>query len=236
MLSSNMPRTGLWVNGLDLQAPAVTARLVTELEELGLGAIWLSDGLAHDPFVTAAGLLAATRSMVVGTGIAVIYGRHPQWMRASAPAVSDAYPGRFLFGMGTSNPRVVEGVLGLDYRAPLSTLHDYLDELDTPDGLRAQLGLADPGRLPRVLAALGPRALRLARDRADGAITYLVPPEHTAQARAIVGPDRALVVEQAVVVGADDEDARARARAHVGAYLSTPGYRAPSAKTRWSGG
>ncbi|MFE7747358.1 hypothetical protein [Nocardia sp. NPDC057455] len=106
---------------------------------------------------------------------------------------------------------------GHDHRPAPAT--EALDELDTPDGLRARLGLADPGRLPRVLAALGPRALRLARDRVDAAITYLVPPEHTAQARAMVGPDRALLVEQAVVVGADDEDARARA--HVGAYLST---------------
>ncbi|MFF0636968.1 TIGR03620 family F420-dependent LLM class oxidoreductase [Nocardia sp. NPDC004151] len=225
-LPTNLPRTGIWVNGLDLQAPPVATGLAAELQELGLGAIWLSEGLAHDPFVTAAGLLAATSGLVVGTGIAVTYGRHPHWMRASARAVLDAYPDRFVFGAGTSNPRVVEGVLGLEYRRPLTALRDYLDELDTPDALLAQLGLPDAGRLPRVLAALGPSALRLARDRADGAITYLVTPEHTARARAALGPDRTLVVEQAVVVGAADADARTRARAHVGAYLSNPGYRA----------
>ncbi|TQM32946.1 TIGR03620 family F420-dependent LLM class oxidoreductase [Nocardia bhagyanarayanae] len=226
VLPTSLPRTGIWVNGLDLQAPAVATGLVAELEELGLGAIWLSEGLAHDPFVTAAGLLAATHRLLVGTGIAVTYGRHPHWMRASARAVLDSYPDRFVFGTGTSNPRVVEGVLGLEYRRPLATLRDYLDDLDTPDTLRAQLGLPDSGRLPRILAALGPRALQLARDRADGAITYLVTPEHTAQARATLGPDRTLVVEQAVVVGADDADARTRAHAHVGAYLPNPGYRA----------
>ncbi|MEV6100798.1 TIGR03620 family F420-dependent LLM class oxidoreductase [Nocardia sp. NPDC051981] len=224
-LPPNMPRTGLWVNGLDLQPPTMVAELAAELEAMGLGAIWLSEGLAHDPFITAAGLLAATRSLVVGTGIAVIYGRHPHWMRASARAVLDAHPGRFLFGLGTSNPLVVEGVLGLEYRKPLAALGEYLDELDQPDALRGRLGLPDPGPLPRVLAALGPRALQLAADRADGAITYLVPPEHTSQARAILGPERALVVEQAVVVGSDDDSARTRARAHVGAYLSNPGYR-----------
>lgn len=226
MLPTQLPRTGIWVNGLDLQAPELTKALAAELEELGLGALWLSEGLAHDPFVTAAGLLAATRGLVVGTGIAVTYGRHPHWMRASARAVLDAYPDRFVFGAGTSNPRVVEGVLGLEYRTPLDTLRAYLDDLDTPDALRTQLGLPDSGRLPRVLAALGPRALRLARDRADGAITYLVTPEHTAQARAVLGPNRTLIVEQAVVVGADDTDARTRAHAHVAAYLSNPGYRA----------
>ncbi|WP_330231748.1 TIGR03620 family F420-dependent LLM class oxidoreductase [Nocardia sp. NBC_00508] len=225
-LHSHLPRTGIWVNGLDLQPPSAAAESAAELEELGLGAIWLSEGLAYDPFVTAAGLLSATRSLVVGTGIAVIYGRHPHWMRASARAVLDAHPDRFVFGLGTSNPRVVEEVLGLEYRAPLATLRGYLDDLDAPDGLQAQLGLPQSGRLPRVLAALGPRALDLARARADGAITYLVSPEHTAQARAVLGPDRLLVVEQAVVVGADDDDARARAHAHVGAYLANPGYRA----------
>ncbi|MBF6346492.1 TIGR03620 family F420-dependent LLM class oxidoreductase [Nocardia cyriacigeorgica] len=225
-LPPNLPHTGIWVNGLDLQPPPVAKGLAAELEDLGLGAIWLSEGLAHDPFVTAAGLLAATRGLVVGTGIAVTYGRHPHWMRASARAVLDAYPDRFVFGAGTSNPRVVEGVLGLEYRTPLAALRSYLDDLDAPDTLRAQLGLPDSGRLPRILAALGPRALELARDRADGAITYLTTPEHTAQARAVLGPDRTLVVEQAVVVGADDADARTRARAHVGAYLSNPGYRA----------
>ncbi|WP_228789544.1 TIGR03620 family F420-dependent LLM class oxidoreductase [Nocardia cyriacigeorgica] len=226
MLPPNLPRTGIWVNGLDLQPPPVARGLAAELEDLGLGAIWLSEGLAHDPFVTAAGLLAATSGLVVGTGIAVTYGRHPHWMRASARAVLDAYPDRFVFGAGTSNPRVVEGVLGLDYRTPLADLRAYLDDLDAPDTLRAQLCLPDSGRLARVLAALGPRALELARDRADGAITYLTTPEHTAQARAVLGPDRTLVVEQAVVVGADDADARTRARAHVGAYVSNPGYRA----------
>lgn len=87
VLPTSLPRTGIWVNGLDLQAPAVATGLVAELEELGLGAIWLSEGLAHDPFVTAAGLLAATHRLLVGTGIAVTYGRHPHWMRASARAV-----------------------------------------------------------------------------------------------------------------------------------------------------
>lgn len=226
VLPTNLPRTGIWVNGLDLQPPAVTTPLIVELEEQGLGALWLSEGLAHDPFVTAAGLLAATRKLVVGTGIAVTYGRHPHWMRTSARALLDTYPDRFVFGAGTSNPRVVEGVLGLEYHRPLDALRHQLTELDKPDPLRSQLGLPDSGRLPRILAALGPRALQLARDMGDGAMTYLVTPEHTAQARTVLGPDRTLVVEQAVVVDAVAADSRTRARAHVGAYLSTPGYRA----------
>ncbi|MGV9770653.1 TIGR03620 family F420-dependent LLM class oxidoreductase [Streptosporangium sp. NPDC003464] len=225
-LPVRLPAVGLWATGLDLSSPGESADLVAELEELGLGAFWLSEGLVHDPFVDATRLLAATRSMVIGTGIAVIYGRHAHWMRNSARAVLDTHPDRFVFGLGTSNPRVVEEVLGLDFRRPIATLRAYLDDLDAPDGLRSMLGLPDADRLPRLLAALGPRAMDLARDRADGAITYLVPPEHTVQARAALGPDRTLVVEQAVVVGASQDDARSRARAHVAGYLGLPTYRA----------
>ncbi|MGW0806437.1 TIGR03620 family F420-dependent LLM class oxidoreductase [Nonomuraea sp. NPDC002799] len=225
-LPVRLPAIGLWAGGFDLSSPSESAELAAELEELGLGAFWLSEGLVRDPFVDATRLLAATRSLVVGTGIAVIFGRHAHWMRNSARAVLDAYPDRFVFGLGTSNPRVVEDVLGLDYRRPLATLRAYLGDLDAPDGLRAILGLPDDGRLPRVLAALGPRALDLARDGADGAITYLVPPEHTARARAALGPERTLIVEQAVVVGAGPDDARSRARAHLAGYLPLPTYRA----------
>ncbi|QXJ21139.1 TIGR03620 family F420-dependent LLM class oxidoreductase [Actinomadura graeca] len=225
-LPLRLPATGLWTTGLDLYPPGESAELAAELEELGLGALWLSEGLVHDPFVAAAGLLAATRSLVVGTGIAVIWGRHPHWLRASARALLDARPGRFALGLGVSHAQVVNGVLGLDFQRPLATLRTYLDDLDAPDGMRAMLGLPEAGRPPRVLAALGPRALELARDRADGAITYLVPPEHTARARALLGPDRTLIVEQSVVVGTGHDDARSRAREHIASYLGGPAYRA----------
>ncbi|WDM14132.1 TIGR03620 family F420-dependent LLM class oxidoreductase [Streptomyces lavenduligriseus] len=219
---------GLWVPGMDLRPPAESARAAAEAEALGYGALWLSEGLVRDPFMEAATLLGATRSLVVGTGIAVIWGRHPRVIRSQARALLDAHPGRFVLGLGTSHARMVEGVLGLRYERPLTALREHLDRLDEPDPVLRLAGIADgpAPRAPRVLAALGPRALALARDRSAGAFSYLVTPEHTADARAVLGPDRVLIVEQAVVTGLRTDEARDRARAHIAGYLPAAPYRA----------
>ncbi|GHH01290.1 LLM class F420-dependent oxidoreductase [Streptomyces rubradiris] len=219
---------GLWVPGMDLRPPAESAEAAAEIEALGYGALWLSEGLVRDPFMEAATLLGATRSLVVGTGIAVIWGRHPRVIRAQARALLDAHPGRFVLGLGTSHARMVEGVLGLRYERPLTALREHLDRLDEPDAVLRLAGIADgpEPRAPRVLAALGPRALDLARDRSAGAFSYLVTPEHTAEARAALGPDRLLIVEQAVVTGLGTDEARNRARGHIAGYLPAAPYRA----------
>ncbi|MFI2027151.1 TIGR03620 family F420-dependent LLM class oxidoreductase [Streptomyces buecherae] len=222
---------GLWVPGMDLRPPAESAAAAAEIEALGYGALWLSEGLVRDPFMEAGTLLAATRSLVVGTGIAVIWGRHPRMVRGQARALLDAHPGRFVLGLGTSHARLVEGVLGLRYERPLMALREHLDQLDAPDPLLALAGIegapaAEAPGAPRVLAALGPRAVALARERSAGAFSYLVTPEHTARARAALGPDRALIVEQAVVAGLPAERARERARRHIAGYLPAAPYRA----------
>ncbi|MFV2175888.1 LLM class flavin-dependent oxidoreductase [Actinomadura sp. LOL_016] len=97
------------------------AEAAAETEALGYGALWLSEGLVRDPFMEAAALLGATRSLVVGTSIAVIWGRHPRVIRSQTRALLDAHPGRFVLGLGTSHARMVEGVLGLRYERPLTT-------------------------------------------------------------------------------------------------------------------
>ncbi|HYH32657.1 MAG TPA: TIGR03620 family F420-dependent LLM class oxidoreductase [Pseudonocardia sp.] len=219
---------GLWVPGLDLTPVADATAAAVEAEELGFGALWLSEGLVRDPFVVAAGLLHATHSLVVGTGIAIIWGRHPRMVRAMSRGLHDAHPDRFVLGLGTSHADVVEGVLGLRFARPLTALRAHLDGIDAPDPV---LGLVagvhdDGGGTPRLLAALGPRALELARDRAAGAFSYLVTPAHTARARALLGDGPALVVEQGVVVGVPEPEARDRARRHVAGYLAGGPYRA----------
>ncbi|SDM27059.1 TIGR03620 family F420-dependent LLM class oxidoreductase [Allokutzneria albata] len=209
---------GLWVPALDTNPPAESAALAAEVEALGYGALWISEGLVRDPFMEAATLLNATSRLVVGTGIAVIWGRHPRVVRTQTRALLDAHPDRFVLGLGTSHARVVEGVLGLRFERPLAELRAHLDRLDEHDALLDLTGLPHK-TAPRVLAALGPKALALARDHSAGAITYLVTPEHTAEARAVLGPDRTLVVEQAVVTGVPLDVARARARDHIAGYL-----------------
>jgi probable F420-dependent oxidoreductase len=230
-LDTHLPdlgRVGIWIGGLDLQPTAAGVEAAAEIEALGYSTLWLSDGLARDPFLDAAALLSATRSLVVGTGIAVIWSRHSRATRGMTRALLDNHPGRFVLGLGTSHPRGVEGVLGLRFERPLTRMRDYLDQIDAPDPVLALAGATEGGdaaSIPRVLAALGPRALTLARDRADGALTSLVTPEHTARARALLGPDRTLAVEQAVVVGEPAAQARERARTHVAGYLAFEPYR-----------
>ncbi|GGV29045.1 LLM class F420-dependent oxidoreductase [Actinomadura cremea] len=225
---SSIGTVGLWAPGMDLRPPAASAEAAAEIEALGYGALWLSEGLVRDPFMEAAALLGATRSLVVGTGIAVIWGRHPRVIRSQTRALLDAHPGRFVLGLGTSHARMVEGVLGLRYERPLTALREHLDRLDEADPVLrlAGIGGGPAPQAPRVLAALGPRALDLARDRSAGAFSYLVTPEHTAEARAALGPDRVLIVEQAVVTGVGTDEARDRARAHIVGYLPGAPYRA----------
>ncbi|MFG2142325.1 TIGR03620 family F420-dependent LLM class oxidoreductase [Streptomyces sp. NPDC048650] len=230
-MESNLPpigTVGLWVQGMDRRSPAAAAEAATEVEALGYGAMWLSEGLFRDPFMEANTLLGATRSLVVGTGIAVIWGRHPRVIRSQARALLDAHPDRFVLGLGTSHAGLIEGGLGLRYERPLAALREHVDRLDAPDPVLQLAGItgSPAPRPPRVLAALGPRALELARDRSAGAFSYLVTPEHTAEARSALGPDRFLIVEQAVVTGLGAGEAWDRARAHVGGYLPAAPYRA----------
>jgi probable F420-dependent oxidoreductase len=220
-------RVGIWIGGLDLQPVAAAKEAAAEIEELGYGTLWLSDALTRDPFLDAAALLGATRELVVGTGIAVIWSRHSRTVQGMTRTLLESHPGRFVLGLGTSHARGVEGVLGLRYERPLAQMRRYLDQLDAPDPVLELAGVSGfaAAPVPRVLAALGPKALELARERSAGALTYLVTPEHTARARALLGPDRTLAVEQAVVVGLPAAEARDRARSHVAAYIPSDPYR-----------
>lgn len=204
-------RVGIWSielreRGSTLQGEATEA--AAELEELGYGTIWLggSPGLKH-----AAPLLAATSRIVVATGILNIW----QYDAADVAArVADLDPDqrdRFLLGLGASHAAFNDA-----YERPLSAVAAYLDRLDAVDQP------VPPDR--RVLAALGPRMLELARDRSAGAHPYLVTPEHTRRAREILGPKPLLAPEVKVVVESDPERARALARAHLELYLQLPNY------------
>lgn len=193
-------RVGVWSRELRFCRDRGDARdAAAELEQLGFGALWIPD-VGGDVFGACEELLAATRSIPLLTGILNL------WMHdaAEVAARSARLGGRFTLGLGASHGAVV----GARYERPLSAMRAYLDELDA-------LGLET-----RLLAALGPKMLGLARDRAAGAHPYLVPIEHTRRARAILGPDRVLGVEQGVVL-ARDRDA---ARAHVVPYLGLPNY------------
>ena len=132
---------------------------------MGWGAIWVPEAVGRDPLVNAALLLSGTERCVVATGIASIYARDPLAMNAGWQAVSEAFPGRFLLGLGVSHRPMVEGMRGTEYGPPIASMRTYLDRMD------ASLYLAAPPTDPpeRLLAALGPKMLELARDRSRGA-------------------------------------------------------------------
>ena len=213
-------RLGAWTFALDQQPMARAQELAAEFEELGYGAVWIPEAVGRDPFVSAALLLSGTEQLIVATGIATIYARDAMAMNGCWQALSEAFPGRFLLGLGVSHQPMVEGMRGAVYGPPLTAMHEYLEAMDS-----ALYFAAKPIVAPeRVLAALGPKMLALSRDMAGGAHPYNVPPEHTAIAREILGPDRLLAPDQKVILETDPAAARETARDTLAIYSSLPNY------------
>jgi probable F420-dependent oxidoreductase len=213
-------RLGLWTFQLDLQPSARARDAVGELEELGFGAVWVPEAVGREPFANVTMLLSGGTKIVVGTGIASIHARTAMTMQAGWKTVSEAFPGRFLLGLGVSHQPAVEGFHGASYDKPYSTMVNYLDAMD-----RGLYFAAPPSEPPqRVLAALGPKMLKLSAERGLGAHPYFVPVEHTAVAREALGADALLAPEQAVVFETDPIKAREIARRHMATYLGLPNY------------
>jgi probable F420-dependent oxidoreductase len=203
---------GIWSPQLRESEPREVAEAAAELEEIGFETLWVP-GREHDDLEERLRLLLSSTSRVtVATGIVSIW-THPATETAAMHArLASAFPGRFLLGLGVSHAPAVGG----KYRKPLTEMVRYLDALDA----------ADPPvpRTERVLAALAPRMLALARERARGSHPYLVTPEHTRLAREALGPDALLAPEQTVVLEVDPDAARASARDWLARYLQLPNY------------
>ena len=216
-----LSRIGVWLGPLSARSAGETREFAPELEELGYGAIWFAEGVGtKECFTQAATLLSWTEHAVVGTGIANIYARDPMAMANGAKTLADAYPGRFLLGLGVSHAPSV-AARGHDYSKPIGTMRSYLDAMDA-----AAFRVPEPEEQPaRVLAALGPKMLELAAERTRGAHPYFTPPEHTARAREIMGAGPWLAPEQAFVLDTDPSAARAKSREHMAYYLALDNYR-----------
>jgi probable F420-dependent oxidoreductase len=213
-------RTGLWTPALESLAGPAAQEAAAEVEALGYGSLFFGEAYGREAFSNAQALLAATERMVVGTGIASIYGRGAVAANAAGRLLESLAPGRFVMGLGVSHRPLVEGVLKQDYLPPVAAMRAYLDALDA-----APYFGVDAVPPPVVLAALGPKMLGLARDRTAGAHSYLVTPAHTASARELLGPEPLLVVEQAVVLGQGEEESGRRAQEHLDIYTGLPNYR-----------
>jgi len=195
------------------------------IEALGYSALWQPMGLRRDLMVTASLQLAATQRLVIATGIATIYERAPLAMAAAQRALGEQSGDRFLLGLGCSHAAFTQALFGRAYAPPLSAVREYLEQMDAGFSLTGAPARSAGGSAgPRVLAALGPRMLALARERAQGAHPYFMPPEHTRRARAILGPERWLCPEVKVVLESDPARARALARAAGAVNIALPNY------------
>ena len=222
--AANLAGRGVWFYPDGLTGNE-TIEFAQRLEALGYSALWLPDAGGRDVFALAARLLDHTTDLVVASGIANVYGRDALAMRSAQLTLAEQSEGRFLLGIGISHQPLVEDMRGHAYGKPVTTMRAYLDAMAAADA--GYVGPRPAAAPPTVLAALGPKMLELARDAADGAHPYMVTPEHTRQARALLGPDRLLCTEQKVVFESDREKALSIARqtAAIAMGLELPNYR-----------
>jgi probable F420-dependent oxidoreductase len=203
-----------------MPAPAAAA-FAQQVEAFGYSTLWLPEVFGRDPFAHIAFLATETDSLGFATGIANIHHRLPGVMMQASNTLAEQTSGRFLLGIGVSHHTVVEGLRGLSYDKPLTAMRRYLEAMDSSPFM----AVGPSEAAPRLLAALGPKMLALAGEKANGAHPYWTTPEHTAQAREILGPDKLLCVEQKVVLSSDPAEARATANGALAIYADLPNYR-----------
>ena len=213
-------RIGVWWAS-DTWPMAAAQEVAQEIEALGFGSLFIPEVGLKDCLVESAAFLAATDRLVVGTGIANIHARIAGTTEGGGRTLTALYPGRFVLGLGVSHGPLVENMLGGTYVKPLTTMRAYLDRM------AALPEMIEPGagRPARLLAALGPKMIELSGTHADGAHPYLVTPSQTAATREILGPDKWIVSEQAVVIGGDAAEQMTRAHLHLQIYSGLPNYR-----------
>lgn len=210
-------RLSLWGGGpwQDPTRVAEAREVAAEVEELGFARLWFSGGFAPGILPAFGELLSATTSLGVASGIVSIWTATPAQSAAAFADLERDHPGRFLLGLGNSHAPAVEGQ-GRAYEKPFTRTAEYLDQLDA-------LSPSVPADR-RVLAALGPKMLDLARTRTAGAHPYFTTVEHTVSAREALGPEPLLAPEVAVVLETDPSRARAIAREYAAMYLALPNY------------
>jgi probable F420-dependent oxidoreductase len=210
----HLGRFGVWRG-----SALVTPELVVDLERFGFGTVWLG-GSPDGDLRHAEELIAATSTLTVATSIVNMWKDDARTVAASFARIEANHPGRFLLGVGAGHPEATQ-----EYANPYDTLAGYVDVL---------LGNGVPAD-SLVLAALGPRVLRLAAERTAGAIPYLVTPQHTRQARMILGAEKVLAPEQKAVLDTDPQRARAIGRPRVQRpYLGLVNYTSNLRRLGWS--
>jgi len=204
---------------VDHLAAADVAALAVALERLGYDSLWIPEIFGREPLATAGYVIAKTTRIGVATGIANVYARDAVAAAQARRTLAELSGGRFTLGLGVSHPPIA-AARGHAWEPPVSKVRAYIDAIEkvTPQSVAP----AKPA--PIVIAGHGPKLLALAAERADGAHTYLVTPEHTRRARTILGPAKSLRVVLPFHVSSDSARAHAAARAGLAIYLQFPAY------------
>ena len=224
----NLGRAGIWLGSMANLPAAELRRAVIEIETMGFGTIWIGEAVGREPFAACALILSSTSHVTVATGIANIWVRDATAMMNGARTLAEAWPNRFVLGIGVSHVPLVSA-RGHRYERPLTAMREYLDAMEN-----APYRPAMPNPPPPVLlAALGVKMLQLARERTAGAHPYFVPVEHTLEARGILGDDRILAPELAVVFARNREGARVTGDRYMKTYLNLENYRRNLERLGW---
>ena len=212
-------KLGVWA-AMDVLSAAEGAAFARQVEGWGYAALWLPESRGRNVLVHSAWLLANTEKLILAPGIANIYARDAMAMANGQRALAEQSGGRFLLGIGVSHAPTVTGLRGHQYGRPVATMRAYLEAM-----LAAPYLAPEPAERPlTILAALGPRMLALSASHADGAHPYNVPPEHTAEARRIMGPGKLLCPEVWVLLESDPATARSAARQALATYMRLDNY------------
>jgi probable F420-dependent oxidoreductase len=219
-MATTLGKLGVW-GFIDSMTAPEAAKFAQQLEQWGYSALWIPEAVGRDPFSIISFMAAHTKKLIFATGIANIYARDPMSMNAIHKTVSELAPGRFILGMGVSHAPLVKDIRGHEYQKPVSTMKNYLAAME------GALYMAANGeeQAPIVLGALRQNMLKLSAEKASGAHPYFVPPEHTAWAREILGPDAWLCPEQMLILEPEADRAREIARSHMATYTGLDNYK-----------
>lgn len=232
-----MPQIGLTLDRTTLALPGdALAELAVKIERLGYESVWLLDAFGRDPFQTSAFLLSQSSKLKVATGVATVYSRDAMGMVQTREALSEFYPGRFIMGLGASNPFVISKRKG-EWVQPLPKMTTYLEDM-------TEVQLMAPKakqQAPICIAAHAPGLQKLAVKHAQGMVTWMMPAGIITEARERVGPDFDITAQILCVLTTDPEKARAVARAYLAMYIALPYYQTAFAKcgfgeADWSNG
>ena len=221
-------RVGIFAGPLNSQPTETQREFIREVERLGYRTLWYGEALAQEAFARGAIYLAATERIVVASGIANIWARDAAAMANGGRTLAEAWPGRFILGIGVSHAPLVR-MRGHDYQAPYSAMREYLDGMAAAPwrGPKAELP-------PIVLAALGPRMVGLAGERTAGAYPYFSTAEHIRGVRSILGPEPFLASDLPVVLAGGLAAARTIGDRHLAFYLGSANYRNNLLRIGWS--